>query len=161
MAKAEKKGQRTIDIYAFFFSLVVFLFIMQLGSGLMGSLSGYSFPGNLTSVIGVWNYLGYIFGMTMMLLAASQAGFVVIRKAQATTRIFAFFDIIVTAIMVITSAYIVLLYKNPVYTIPCVVVILTSLFSLRHVNENRFDLIKKTKAYANEQKRKEKKKLGR
>lgn len=162
MAKAEKKGQRTIDIYAFFFSLVAFLFIMQLGSGLMGSLSGYSFPGNLTSVKGVFNYFGYLLGMTVMLLLAAQAGFVIIRKAEASTKIFKLFDIIVSIFMVITSAYILLLYRNPIYPIPCIIVIVLSLFSLKHAGENRFDLVKKTKAYENEQKRiAKKKKLGR
>ena len=109
---AGKKGQRTINIYAFFFSLVAFLFVMQLGTGIAGALMGFRYPDGLLGMTGVVNTISLIIVLTAIFLAASSAGFIIIRKAEADKKNFIIYHCIVIAVMALSAIYVIGAYKN-------------------------------------------------
>ena len=152
---AGKKGQRTINIYAFFFSLVAFLFVMQLGTGIAGALMGFRYPDGLLGMTGVINTISLIIVLTAIFLAASSAGFIVIRKAEADKKNFIIYHSIVIAVMALSAIYIVGAYKNAWFILPNLFTIAATAYSLKNVNKTKYEVVKGTRAWRNEQARKE------
>ena len=152
---AGKKGQRTINIYAFFFSLVAFLFVMQLGTGIAGALMGFRYPDGLLGMTGVVNTISLVIVLTVIFLAASSAGFIVIRKAEADKKNFIIYHCIVIAVMVLGLIYVIMAYKNAWFALPNVFTIAATAFSLKNVNRSKYEVVKGTRAWRNEQARKE------
>ncbi|MBQ4409938.1 MAG: hypothetical protein K5772_02230 [Clostridia bacterium] len=152
---AGKKGQRTINIYAFFFSLVAFLFVMQLGTGIAGALMGFRYPDGLLGMTGVINTISLIIVLTAIFLAASSAGFIVIRKAEADKKNFIIYHSIVIAVMALSAIYIVGAYKNVWFILPNLFTIAATAYSLKNVNKSKYEVVKGTRAWRNEQARKE------
>ena len=152
---AGKKGQRTINIYAFFFSLVAFLFVMQLGTGIAGALMGFRYPDGLLGMTGVVNTISLIIVLTAIFLAASSAGFIIIRKAEADKKNFIIYHCIVIAVMVLSAIYILGAYKNVWWILPNLFTIAATAYSLKNVNRSRYEVVKGTRAWRNEQARKE------
>ena len=152
---AGKKGQRTINIYAFFFSLVAFLFVMQLGTGVAGALMGFRYPDGLLGMTGVVNTISLIIVLTAIFLAASSAGFIVIRKAEADKKNFIIYHSIVIAVMALSAIYIVGAYKNAWFILPNLFTIAATAYSLKNVNKTKYEVVKGTRAWRNEQARKE------
>ena len=152
---AGKKGQRTINIYAFFFSLVAFLFVMQLGTGIAGALMGFRYPDGLLGMTGVVNTISLVIVLTAIFLAASSAGFIVIRKAEADKKNFIIYHSIVIAVMALGLIYVILAYKNAWLALPNVFTIAATGYSLKNVNKSKYEVVKGTRAWRNEQARKE------
>lgn len=152
---AGKKGQRTINIYAFFFSLVAFLFVMQLGTGIAGALMGFRYPDGLLGMTGVVNTISLIIVLTAIFLAAASAGFIVIRKAEADKKNFIIYHSIVIAVMALSAIYIVGAYKNVWFILPNLFTIAATAYSLANVNKTKYEVVKGTRAWRNEQARKE------
>ena len=152
---ADKKGQRTINIYAFFFSLVAFLFVMQLGTGIAGALMGFRYPDGLLGMTGVINTISLVIVLTAIFLGASQAGFIVIRKAQADRRNYIIYHSIVIVVMVLSAVYMIGAYKNAWFALPNLLTIAATAFSLKNVNKSKYEVVKGTRAWRNEQARKE------
>lgn len=152
---ADKKGQRTINIYAFFFSLVAFLFVMQLGTGIAGALMGFRYPDGLLGMTGVINTISLVIVLTAIFLGASQAGFIVIRKAQADRRNYIIYHSIVIVVMVLSAIYMIGAYKNAWFALPNLLTIAATAFSLKNVNKSKYEVVKGTRAWRNEQARKE------
>ena len=152
---AGKKGQRTINIYAFFFSLVAFLFVMQLGTGIAGALMGFRYPDGLLGMTGVINTISLVIVLTAIFLAASSAGFIVIRKAEADKKNFIIYHSIVIAVMALSAIYIVGAYKNAWFILPNLFTIAATAYSLKNVNKTKYEVVKGTRAWRNEQARKE------
>ena len=152
---AGKKGQRTINIYAFFFSLVAFLFVMQLGTGIAGALMGFRYPDGLLGMTGVVNTISLIIVLTAIFLAASSAGFIVIRKAEADKKNFVIYHSIVIAVMALSAVYVIGAYKNVWWILPNIFTIAATAYSLKNVNRSRYEVVKGTRAWRNEQARKE------
>ena len=152
---AGKKGQRTINIYAFFFSLVAFLFVMQLGTGIAGALMGFRYPDGLLGMTGVINTISLVIVLTAIFLAASSAGFVIIRKAEADKKNFVIYHTIVIAVMALSAIYIIGAYKNVWFILPNLFTIAATVYSLKNVNRSKYEVVKGTRAWRNEQARKE------
>ena len=152
---AGKKGQRTINIYAFFFSLVAFLFVMQLGTGIAGALMGFSYPSGLLGMTGVINTISLILVLTAIFLAASQAGFIIIRKAEADKKNYVIYHSLVIAIMALSALYVIGAYKNAWFALPNIFTIAATAYSLKNVNRSKYEVVKGTRAWRNEQARKE------
>ncbi|MBO4881250.1 MAG: hypothetical protein J5555_06165 [Firmicutes bacterium] len=152
---AGKKGQRTINIYAFFFSLVAFLFVMQLGTGIAGALMGFRYPDGLLGMTGVVNTISLIIVLTAIFLAASSAGFIVIRKAEADKKNFVIYHCIVIGVMALSAVYVIGAYKNVWWILPNIFTIAATAYSLKNVNRSRYEVVKGTRAWRNEQARKE------
>ena len=152
---AGKKGQRTINIYAFFFSLVAFLFVMQLGTGIAGALMGFRYPDGLLGMTGVVNTISLIIVLTAIFLAAASAGFIVIRKAEADKKNFIIYHSIVIAVMVLSAIYMIGAYKNVWFTLPNLFTNAATAYSLVNVNKTKYEVVKGTRAWRNEQARKE------
>ena len=152
---AGKKGQRTINIYAFFFSLVAFLFVMQLGTGIAGALMGFRYPDGLLGMTGVVNTISLIIVLTAIFLAASSAGFIVIRKAEADKKNFVIYHCIVIGVMALSVVYVIGAYKNVWWILPNIFTIAATAYSLKNVNRSRYEVVKGTRAWRNEQARKE------
>ena len=152
---AGKKGQRTINIYAFFFSLVAFLFVMQLGTGIAGALMGFRYPDGLLGMTGVINTISLVIVLTAIFLAASSAGFVIIRKAEADKKNFVIYQTIVIAVMALSAIYIIGAYKNVWFILPNLFTIAATAYSLKNVNRSKYEVVKGTRAWRNEQARKE------
>ena len=152
---AGKKGQRTINIYAFFFSLVAFLFVMQLGTGIAGALMGFRYPDGLLGMTGVINTISLVIVLTAIFLAASSAGFVIIRKAEADKKNFVIYHTIVIAVMALSAIYIIGAYKNVWFILPNLFTIAATEYSLKNVNRSKYEVVKGTRAWRNEQARKE------
>ena len=152
---AGKKGQRTINIYAFFFSLVAFLFVMQLGTGIAGALMGFRYPDGLLGMTGVINTISLVIVLTAIFLAASSAGFVIIRKAEADKKNFVIYHTIVIAVMTLSAIYIIGAYKNVWFILPNLFTIAATAYSLKNVNRSKYEVVKGTRAWRNEQARKE------
>ena len=144
---AGKKGQRTINIYAFFFSLVAFLFVMQLGTGIAGALMGFRYPDGLLGMTGVINTISLIIVLTAIFLAASSAGFIVIRKAEADKKNFIIYHSIVIAVMALSAIYIVGAYKNVWFILPNLFTIAATAYSLKNVNKSKYEVVKGTRAW--------------
>ena len=152
---AGKKGQRTINIYAFFFSLVAFLFVMQLGTGIAGALMGFRYPDGLLGMTGVINTISLVIVLTAIFLAASSAGFVIIRKAEADKKNFVIYHTIVIAVMALSAISIIGAYKNVWFILPNLFTIAATAYSLKNVNRSKYEVVKGTRAWRNEQARKE------
>ena len=152
---AGKKGQRTINIYAFFFSLVAFLFVMQLGTGIAGALMGFRYPDGLLGMTGVINTISLVIVLTAIFLAASSAGFIIIRKAEADKKNFIIYHCIVIAVMLLGLVYVIGAYKNVWWILPNIFTIAATAYSLKNVNRSRYEVVKGTRAWRNEQARKE------
>ncbi len=152
---AGKKGQRTINIYAFFFSLVAFLFVMQLGTGIAGALMGFRYPDGLLGMTGVVNTISLVIVLTAIFLAASSAGFIVIRKAEADKKNFVIYHSIVIAVMALSAIYMIGAYKNVWFMLPNLFTIAATAYSLKNVNKTKYEVVKGTRAWRNEQARKE------
>ncbi len=156
--KREKKGQRTINIYAFFFSLVAFLFVLQLGSGIVGALMRFSYPGNLSSLNDFWSIFGAVSSLTVIFMLASQAGTIVIRRAEASPQIFVVYNLIVLIIMFMGAVWLFYVYKQVWFIMPNVITILGTIFALRNRNRSRQEIIESSWAYKREQRKQEKRK---
>ena len=152
---AGKKGQRTINIYAFFFSLVAFLFVMQLGTGIAGALMGFRYPDGLLGMTGVVNTISLVIVLTAIFLAASSAGFIIIRKAEADKKNFVIYHCIVIGVMLLSAIYVIGAYKNAWWILPNIFTIAATAYSLKNVNRSRYEVVKGTRAWRNEQARKE------
>ena len=156
---AGKKGQRTINIYAFFFSLVAFLFVLQLGTGLAGALMGFRYPNGLLGMTGIVGTISLVLVLTVIFLAASQAGFAIIRRAEADKKNYIIYHSIVIFIMLIDALYIVTAYKNVWFILPNIFTAAATAFSLKNVNRSKYEVVKGTRAWRNEQARRERKEM--
>lgn len=156
---ADKKGQRTINIYAFFFSLVAFLFVLQLGTGLAGALMGFRYPNGLLGMTGIVGTISLVLVLTVIFLAASQAGFAIIRRAEADKQNYIIYHSIVIFIMAIDALYIVAAYKNVWFILPNIFTVAATAFSLKNVNRSKYEVVKGTRAWRNEQARRERKEM--
>ena len=156
---AGKKGQRTINIYAFFFSLVAFLFILQLGTGLAGALMGFRYPNGMLGMTGVVGTISLVIVLTVIFLLASQAGYTIIRKAEADKKNYIIYNIFVIAYMALFAVYVASAYKNIFFAIPNVLTIAATAFSLKNVNRSKYEVVKGTRAWRNEQARKEREEM--
>lgn len=156
--KKEKKGQLTINIYAFFFSLVAFLFVLQLGAGVIGALMRFSYPGNLSPLDDFWSIFGAVSSLTVVFMLASQVGTIVIRRAEASPKIFVVYNLIVLFIMFTGAVWIFYVYRQIWFILPNVITILGTIFALRNRQRSRQEIVESSWAYKREQKNKEKRK---
>lgn len=156
---AGKKGQRTINIYAFFFSLVAFLFVLQLGTGLAGALMGFRYPNGLLGMTGIVGTISLVLVLTVIFLGASQAGFTIIRRAEADKRNYIIYHILVIFVMALSAAYVAAAYKNVWFILPNVFTIASTAYSLKNVNRSKYEVVKGTRAWRNEQARKERQEM--
>ncbi len=156
---AGKKGQRTINIYAFFFSLVAFLFVLQLGTGLAGALMGFRYPNGLLGMTGIVGTISLVLVLTVIFLGASQAGFTIIRRAEADKRNYIIYHILVIFVMTLSAAYVAAAYKNVWFILPNVFTIASTAYSLKNVNRSKYEVVKGTRAWRNEQARKERQEM--
>lgn len=152
---AVKKGQRTINIYAFFFSLVVFLFVMQLGSGLFGALMGFRYPSGMLGVTGIISTFAAVSVLTIVFLIASQAGFEVIRRAAADKVITVWYNRIVIGIMLVEAVYVFSLYKNVWFLLPNLLTSAATVYSLVNINRSKAEVVKSSRAWKKAQERKQ------
>lgn len=152
---AGKKGQRTINIYAFFFSIVAYLFVLQIGTLLSGMLMGFRYPNGMLGIQGIFETISLVLVLTVVFLLASQAGFTIIRRAEADKKNFIIYDIFVIFSMAITGIYVVIAYGNAWFGLPNVATIAATAFSLKNVNKTTYEVVKDTRAYRNEQARQE------
>ena len=156
---AGKKGQRTINIYAFFFSLVAFLFVLQFGTGLLGALLGFRYPSGMQSVSGFFSTFTAVLTLTVLFLLASQAGFTIIRKAEADKSITKVYNIIVIAVMAFEAVYVFLAYRNVFLLLPNLFTIAATAYSLANINRSKYEVVRGSRAWKNEQARQERKKV--
>ena len=156
---AGKKGQRTINIYAFFFSLVAFLFVLQLGTGLLGALMGWRYPSGMHTVHGFIGTFSAVLTLTVLFLLASQAGFTIITRAEADKAIMKVYNGIVIAVMLLEAVYVFLMYKNAFLMLPNALTIAATAYSLVNIGRSKYEVVKGTRAWRNEQARKEREEL--
>ena len=93
--------------------------------------------------------------LTAIFLAAASAGFIVIRKAEADKKNFIIYHSIVIAVMALSAIYIVGAYKNVWFILPNLFTIAATAYSLANVNKTKYEVVKGTRAWRNEQARKE------
>ena len=158
---AGKKGQRTINIYAFFFSLVAFLFVLQLGTGLAGALMGFRYPDGLLGMTTLFGTISLVLVLTVIFLVASQAGFAIIRRAEADKKNYIIYHSLVIFVMAISAIYIGVAYKDAWFVLPNVLTIAATAYSLKNVNRSKYEVVRGTRAWRNEQARKERQELKR
>ena len=104
---------------------------------------------------GVVNTISLIIVLTAIFLAAASAGFIVIRKAEADKKNFIIYHSIVIAVMVLSAIYMIGAYKNAWFTLPNLFTIAATAYSLANVNKTKYEVVKGTRAWRNEQARKE------
>ena len=156
---AAKKGQRTINIYAFFFSLVAFLFVLQLGTGLAGALMGFRYPNGLLGMTTVFGTISLVLVLTVIFLVASQAGFAIIRKAEADKKNYIIYHSLVIFVMAVSAIYVGVAYRNAWFTLPNILTIAATAYSLKNINRSKYEVVKGTRAWRNEQARKERQEM--
>ena len=134
---------------------------MQLGTHIAGALMGFHYPDGLLGMTGVVNTICFVIVLSAIFLGASQAGFIVIRKAEADKKNYIIYHSIVLVVMVLGAIYMVGAYKYFWFTLPNLFTIAATAYSLKNVNRSKYDVVKGTRAWRNEQARREREEMKR
>lgn len=127
-SQQDKEGQLTINIFAIFMSLVVFLFIQQGGIHLLNVMYGLGYPSDMSKITNMFGVT--IFNVVLIFIfgVALQFGYGIIRRTKADTKIFVAYNIITLFILVIQGISVALL-SSPLFTAPNLVMGVATLYS--------------------------------
>ena len=134
-SKTEPKsgeGQLTINIFAMFMSLFVFLFVQQAGILLLNVMFSLGYPTNLDNITNFLGSIIVIIFLTFLFGFASQMGFGIIRRTKAESKIYIVYNVatlIILAIQGITVA----IMTAPMYIAPNILICGATIYSLTSV----------------------------
>lgn len=131
-APTVKEGQLTINIFAMFMSLSVFLFIQQAGILLINVMFSLSYPSNLDNVTNFIGSIILIVFLTFLFGLATQAGFGIIRRTDAENKIYLVYNVITLFIIIIQGISVAMMVA-PMYIVPNLMISAAILYSLYSV----------------------------
>ncbi|NCB41113.1 MAG: hypothetical protein EOM59_00610 [Clostridia bacterium] len=143
-----KQGQLTINIFAMFMSLFVFLFIQQTGILLINVMFSLGYPSNLDNITNFIGTITMIIVLTFLFGFASQAGYGIIRRTGAEDKIYLVYNVLTLFIIAIQGVTVAMMVA-PMYIVPNLLIgaaIIYSLYSvIKGVPKSFIDKISKQK----------------
>ena len=100
---SEPQGEMTVNIFAIFISLFVFLFVQQGGILLLNVMFGLNYPNDVSRIT---NFFGTtIFNVVLIFVfgVGLQMGYGIIRRVKADTKIFIAYNMVTLLILVIRT----------------------------------------------------------
>jgi hypothetical protein len=125
----DSQGQLTINIFAMFMSVVMFLFVQQAGILLLNVMFSLSYPSNLDNVTNMLGTIVLIIFLTFLFGLASQTGYGVIRRTKAESKIFVVYNVVILAILLIQGITVSLM-TVPMYSVPNILIGIATVYSL-------------------------------
>lgn len=125
----DSQGQLTINIFAMFMSVVVFLFIQQAGILLLNVMFSLSYPSDMDNVTNLLGTIILIIFLTFLFGVASQMGYGVIRRTKAERKIFVVYNVVILGILFLQGITVVLMIP-PVYAVPNLLISIATVYSL-------------------------------
>lgn len=116
-APAAGQGQFTINIFAMFMSVVVFLFVQQAGILLMNVMFSLGYPSNLDNVDSFLGSIVLIVFLTLLFGVASQMGHSVVLRTEAQRKILVVYNSVVLLILIIQGISVAMM-TVPMYIVP-------------------------------------------
>lgn len=113
----QKQGQLTINVFAMFLSVFVFLFIQQAGILLLNVLLDLSYPQDVSNIGGFFSAMTYIFVLTALFGFASQMGFSIIRRVRAEEKIYIVYNSLTLFILIVQGITVYAMIP-PMYIVP-------------------------------------------
>lgn len=127
--KPPVEGQLTINIFAIFISLFVFVFIQQAGILLINIMFSLNYPSNLDTISNFLGSMILIIFLTFLFGFATQIGFSVIRKTDAEYKIYLIYNV-VTLLIFIIQGITVAMMVSPIYIAPNILLSVAIIYSL-------------------------------
>ncbi|HCU08337.1 MAG TPA: hypothetical protein DF480_05155 [Clostridiales bacterium] len=125
----DSQGQLTINIFAMFMSVVVFLFIQQAGILLLNVMFSLSYPSNLDNVTNMMGTIILIIFLTFLFGLASQMGYGIIRRTKAENKIFVVYNVVILLILFIQGITVAFM-TVPMYIVPNLLIGIATMYSL-------------------------------
>ncbi len=125
---SEPQGKMTVNIFAIFISLFVFLFVQQGGILLLNVMFGLNYPNDVSRIT---NFFGTtIFNVVLIFVfgVGLQMGYGIIRRVKADTKIFIAYNMVTLLILVIQGLGVALAI-SPLYTVPNIVLGIATVYS--------------------------------
>ena len=131
-APTVKEAQLTINIFAMFMSLFVFLFVQQAGVLLINVMFSLNYPFNLDTISNFIGSIILIIFLTFLFGFATQAGYGVIRRTEAENKIYLVYNAITLFIIIIQGISVAMMVA-PMYLVPNLVIGAAIIYSLYSV----------------------------
>jgi hypothetical protein len=127
-----KEGQLTINIFAMFMSLSVFLFIQQAGILLINVMFSLNYPYNLDIISNFIGSIILIIFLTFLFGFATQVGYGIIRRTEAENKIYLVYNVITLFIITIQGITVAMMVA-PMYIVPNLLIGAAIVYSLYSV----------------------------
>ncbi len=128
-AGPNNQDKLTVNIFAMFVSVVVFLFIQQAGILLLNVLFSLNYPKDVSNIGGFFSALSYILVLTAIFGFAAQAGYEIIRRVKAEEKIYIVYNTI-TLLILIVQGLTVFTMISPMYIVPNIFICSATLYGL-------------------------------
>lgn len=125
----EHQAKITVNIFAMFISIVVFLFIQQAGILLLNVLFDLNYPRDVSNIDGFFGAISYILVLTGIFGLAAQVGFSMIQRVNAEAKIYVVYNTL-TLFILIVQGITVYAMIHPMYIVPNIFICAATFYGL-------------------------------
>lgn len=125
----EHQGKLTINIFAMFISIVVFLFIQQAGILLLNVLFDLNYPKDVSNINGFFGAISYIMVLTGIFGLAAQVGFSMIQRVNAEEKIYFVYNTLTLFILLVQGVTVYAMI-HPMYIVPNIFICAATFYGL-------------------------------
>lgn len=128
-AAPEHQAKITINIFAMFLSIVVFLFIQQAGILLLNVLFDLDYPRDVSNISGFFSAISYILALTGLFGLAAQVGFSMIQRVNAEAKIYVVYNTLTLFILIVQGITVYVMIP-PMYIVPNIFICAATFYGL-------------------------------